>query len=271
MNGLRIMNSKLPVLRNNYSHILVTMLNVRTKPKYKWPPTDEWVNRRLNLFDKYTYPSINNQLCKNFTWIMVASKTNISKNTIKRINGYENIKVLWIDGEEWFDKKHLIEYCNQLNLLKNRKWLISTTIDSDDILHNSYTELIQNKYFPNVTEDLKIINFSLGYRVYMKEKLVKRKIWNHNSLFTMIEVIPKDIMNLNTCRMVYSHVQICSVTFPKQSQNIKTSSPMWLQLIHDSNVKTSYEDNSQYIEVDDLPLILKTTTLKKNFGIDKLF
>jgi hypothetical protein len=152
----------------------------------------------------------------------------------------------------------------------NKEYLITTTLDSDDMLHKDYVKKIQKEFFKN--QDLQIINFSTGYRIFVNQREVWKILWNCNSLFTMIEKIGNK-KEIRTCRYVYSHVDICRRTFSKDVLNLETSGPMWLQIIHGANVQDKYREGERWENMlkSGVKVELNKEEIKELFGVEHIY
>lgn len=129
------------------NHFILTRLN------QKWVYRDlhlDYMHYRLDLFELTCLPSIRNQSDKNFKHIVVTSPT-IPDCVRKRTESYENVDVVYYDnanGKQVFSKEFCISLKSKYNLDKN-DFIITTGIDSDDIMRYDYIEEI-NKTFKKV-------------------------------------------------------------------------------------------------------------------------
>lgn len=230
-----------------FLHCIITTLNVRTKPKYSWPKNNEWLKKRIHLFETFTIKSIKNQINQNFKYIVYVSDYKVDRSIIdefiERNGDYCDIQV--ISGDGWFNhEKHILKHLRENYDLNNYKYLYTTTLDSDDSLNRNYVEMVQDRN-PHQYKDVYILNFKHGYRYFMGEEKVYFYRWDWNSMFTMIEPVRE---KMYTCKWDYSHVTICRDTFKRDDQrkNIGSKEPMWFQIIHDCNVQTMYREGNRW-------------------------
>lgn len=132
-------------------HYLITRFSVRysqlANPK-------SWLEKRLELFHRYTLPCIKNQTDQNFTWLLlIAPNTPIGVRTTLK-NAAENIELLeipddYIDPEMDALREHTDLYTHIAKhitaQLKNTPAtrLITTRTDSDDVIAHTFIENIK--------------------------------------------------------------------------------------------------------------------------------
>ena len=81
-----------------YKHYLITRFNLRVQYgcKLKDPDNnpmlrifdDDYLEERFDIFEKYTLPSVKNQINQNFTWVVLFHK-NTPNTFLNRINELE--------------------------------------------------------------------------------------------------------------------------------------------------------------------------------------
>ncbi|MDQ1297136.1 MAG: hypothetical protein QG611_1115 [Bacteroidota bacterium] len=163
----------------NYKHFIITRFNLRSAEK-EWSRdkqgnsvfTDEWINHRTDLFLKYCLPSVVNQTNKNFLWLLYFDITT-NDNIQKKFRDLENehkylLKVIYVNGYEDFQKS----YCNDVLSLCNtdQKYIITTRLDNDDIIHKDFIKKIQDNFFE---QEFMAVNF---VKILMINPYEKNKI-----------------------------------------------------------------------------------------------
>ena len=107
----------------------------------------EYIPNGIRVMKKYLFPSLENQSCKNFTWIlMLGNKANITyiKSLFKFNNSFKSEIVYQKDIKKYLRK-----------FTKNFDVLITTRIDYDDII-----------YYDAVNDVRKAINFNKPMFLY---------------------------------------------------------------------------------------------------------
>lgn len=211
-------------------HFILTHFNV----KFKWSkgqlsttgnaPTDEWFDHRLKLFDTYCYPSILNQTCQDFEWLIFFDDEATDK---KKLEKYSRFTPVFVRDYKFWSFKHVIKQIRK-RIKPKTKWLITTRFDCDDSLSINYINTMRNNISP---EDM-ILNPTLGitYDIY-KNKAYRYHYRCSNPFITTIEKITKN--PLKTC-FRDNHPRMRK--YFKKFIQIQTKEPLWLQIIHDRNL-----------------------------------
>lgn len=146
-----------------YKHIITTRFNV---PTSVWtitrggtkPLTEEWMRDRFEIFQKYCLPSFKNQSNKNFIWLVFFDV----KTSKKYRYEIEKIQKKFSIFHPIFVKDFEEMHREALEIIPtffedNTKFLLSTDIDNDDILHRDFVKTVQDHYEPrnNFVIDLK--------------------------------------------------------------------------------------------------------------------
>lgn len=118
-----------------------------------------WLEERFELFEKYTLPSIQAQTEKNFRWLLMCNRNHPQMNdaAMSRLASYApDAEVLWVDNtnfEQW------TEFASALRLLVDDEWVITTRLDSDDIVSRHFIQRIRE----GAREKECSLGFKLGY------------------------------------------------------------------------------------------------------------
>jgi hypothetical protein len=134
------------------------------------------MNYRLDLFELTCYTSILNQIDKDFKHIIISSPT-VSNSVKERMASYKNIEVIYYDDPAGGILVHgispiLFQQC--LSPKKNDK-IITTNIDSDDMIRKDYTQTVrglveQEKDFPLLLSPNNFYNIGKGFINYVEYK-----------------------------------------------------------------------------------------------------
>lgn len=139
----------------NFNHFLITRFNLRL-PRNMNPKNrsgndvrgKEWLDHRTNLFIKYCLPSVLNQTNRNFSWLIYFdSETSNEVLSVFRDmeTQYKNlIRIILADDYDSFLKS----YCNDVMDMcdEDCRYIITTRLDNDDIIHKDFVSAIQNKF-----------------------------------------------------------------------------------------------------------------------------
>ena len=148
-----------------FDTILITFFNVGINPI----AIDEiYLEKRFELFDKYTFPSINAQTDKDFTWFLLFNdKTpEIYKKRIEILiknTNLKNIKIIYTKYDLHTCTK---PYLNKIisSEMQIGEWLLSIRCDNDDMLAKNYIEEAKKNFRPLHNM---YIDFIRGYNLYL--------------------------------------------------------------------------------------------------------
>ena len=235
-------------MNSNFEHFILTQFNVYMrwskciperdlrKPLSSELPTYEWFKHRLDLFDRYCYPSIAGQTNQNFKWFVLFDEEHTDKKLLEK---YDKMIPIYIDSEnytkymmyQWFSKK-IKEYLNP-----KTEWLITSKIDCDDALSKNYVKIMQEKFTPKEH----MINPARGVIYNLTSKNLLSLNYNRppNPFITIIEKLT--VGDLKTC---FKIVHWKMHNYFKNYENMITKDPLWLQTIHDKNLNNKFRGNS---------------------------
>mgnify|MGYP001420745249 CR=1 FL=1 len=236
------------------NHFILTRLNLKTQYRSL---TEQYMNYRLDLFELTCYASISNQTNKDFKHIIISSPT-ISESVKDRMRGYKNIEVIYFDDPGGGILVHgissiLLQYIDSPK--KNDK-IITTNIDSDDMLRKDYTQVVQDlveqeKDFPLLLSPSNFYNIGKGFRNYIEYK-------HTSSSFSFVEEY-NGVDNIKTCFRRYHPRMYC-----ESKKVISLDIPM-IMVGHYSNdcmEPTGYQKNLK---------ITKNVSINFNeYGVDEL-
>lgn len=211
--------------------------------------TKEWVDYRLNLLEKYCHPSVINQNCTNFRWLVVSSKRNLNKEHIDRLNKMEKIENIILDDGEGF-KGRMISFCNSIS--HNIQTFITTRLDCDDIIHKYFIYDIQKNC--TFDEPEYVLNFSTGYEYNTERKLLTIRSRPDTNMFSTL--VERNTDNIKTVLDKQHHRLIAH--FPVHQLNI--NKPMWIQLIHENNICTKNNCSPKVVDK-------KSVNFQKDFNV----
>ncbi|MBR9756700.1 MAG: hypothetical protein GYB39_01340 [Algicola sp.] len=212
-------------------HFLLTRFNLRN-PHWKKLKngeavlTDAWLKHRFELFETYCFPSVVNQKNKAFIWCICfdTHTPETYKNRIEAlVKNHSNFFVLYIDG---FDKmtKSLNIFIKD-KLTKNDRFIITTRLDNDDIIHHSFLKTIQDHAnFKNKT----LIDLVDGYQLVLRPNgnIIRHYRYKLNPFISLIEAVD----NFETILSKEHH------DWGKENTIVHVKKQLlWIQLIHNKN------------------------------------
>lgn len=216
-----------------FQHFIITRFNLRKKG---WEQTqgntkvltDEWMDNRLELFEKYCYASCLAQREKNFTWLVFFDVTTSDKyrRVITRLaKGFPAFTPLYIEGMDAF----LPEIKNSIQQRLDQPYLITTRLDNDDCLSQDYVLEVQKQF---LKQDFLMIDFMHGLTLQIEPEL---KLGKHLHLYNPFASL---IESANDFETIWnrSHGSWSKV------KNVKSvrCQPLWLSIIHKENKENRF-------------------------------
>lgn len=179
---------------------------------------DSWMRHRVELFEKYTLPSVMKQTNKNFIWLLSFSK-NTPKHYYQKYLQNKFIKIIHTSH---------IKYLKD-NLISDNIF-ITSRLDNDDVIFPEYINTIQ-KSIGNYTTILDSYGYS--YNILTKKWYIPPERKRTNSPFlTLVEFLnPGEFPK--TC--FYDQHSVMPDYFPGRWIN-KQTNPLYCIIVHDKNL-----------------------------------
>lgn len=226
-------------------HVILTRFNLAIKfdclqrfdsnVPSECPWLDEhYLASRFEIFEKYTFPSFLNQTDQNFEWIvMFHKKTPDSfKNKIDELSRKMKQFTAWyLDDDESINFGNYIK--NYLQMTYPNSDVITTRVDNDDYVHQSFIESIKKDFFSENHTDITILTYPNGLQYDCRTKEILSYNYVNNHFLSMYA--PSS--NCGTHILMYNHAYIdnlvnSSSTISKREINI---SPLWIEIITETN------------------------------------
>lgn len=215
-------------------HFLLTRFNLKfnkttneSSPHIYEALTIDWLEDRFEIFEKYCLPSIKNQVNQNFRWIIlfdIDTPIIFKKKAENLKNDYGNIDILFIDGFKELTvalQKHISSYLNEKD-----KFIITTRLDNDDLIHQDFILTIKNLAKPI---DNLVLDLTKGYQLQQKDSFytVRNYTYRFNPFISVVE-------NVSNFETVLSKMH----TDWSNATNIISfeSKRLWLEFVHDKNI-----------------------------------
>lgn len=203
-----------------FEHLMLTRMN------YTRGNDPDYLEKRLHLFDQYAYISMRKQTNQNFKWILLFDKYTPKKYYEKYLK-YKNIVILKAEGEmnEW--QAHFRNWIYKNIKLDKLDYLITSRIDSDDVVHPEYMDNMQKCLFTKTH-----LVDSLGYQLDVKtgKYYTAKKYEKMSSPFiTLVERLtpgkdPETVVKTDHPKMM------------KHFPLMRLHKRLFLQIVHDENL-----------------------------------
>lgn len=217
------------------THLLYTRFNIQYEPTDTIGIEPAWLDERLRLFEQYCLPSLQQQTCKDFVWIILGDER--TPDAYKaRIDRYQQqmpqIRTYWIAYQE--DKYHGLYKQFGKEFAEGKNLLITTRLDSDDTLAPDYIAKVQEIAMRGTRG---IISFPHGQQTFAKDQKTFEIRYIQNHFLSRIEDSDYETI------MVFDH----SLVQKSSIQNFETVQPMWDEVVHGGNIHNDFEPRYHYI------------------------
>ena len=223
-----------------FNHYVITRFNLKLENHFQKDKngnptqTEEWLKRRFELFDTYCFPSIQAQSCQQFKWLVLFDE-NTPYFYRKRIDSYHLtfpiFHPLFFKTGATF---HLMQ-CLRNSIIsksdKNKPYILTTRIDSDDAFHIDAIKEIQS-FFMSYKKEC-FLNYNFGIQYDINNRVAVKIRYENNHFSSRME---KNTGNLETV-ISYDHTRIDKIDRVHSIEN-KTK-PMWIEIIHESNISNT--------------------------------
>lgn len=219
-------------------HFILTRFNLRLWRKDKHglnTQTEEWLNERCKLFERYTLPSVVGQSCQDFKWIILFDEESPEwlKNKIENWRDCcQQILPVWVKPVE--SKQFLNIFRKAIaRHIKHDERIITSYLDNDDALHRDYVaklQMVANDVAPNT-----ILSFTPGMQYYEKLGIGMCMDYRNNHFISLVE----DVVIGQMFRTVFGfggHYHILKEKRTTVRILHTRDEMMWIEVIHAGNV-----------------------------------
>jgi hypothetical protein len=233
----------------DFSHFLLTQFNLKHFPESSGKPFNSWINwtrNRIELFKNFCLPSILNQSNKEFAWLIFFDKDTPDEfhSFIKQLESHQFIRIHYLNGMEDFFLSYMKEVKKYLR--PSDKWVITTRLDNDDMLHRDAMRVIQQNFIPR--NDF-IISLASGYVLDTNRRTLAHYYYPMSPFITLVEYVsdcPRGIFvkphtQWSNLRL-FVFKEICLEIFRPTQRNSRfiLKQPMWVQTFHKKNLSNSF-------------------------------
>ena len=218
-----------------FKHYLITRFNLRHE---NWEVTKnnealltrEWMSHRMSLFTNFCLPSVANQTCTDFQWLLFFDETtdkDFKEELEALLQPFKHFKSFYIDGMHAFHTS--IKQCIAEDS-KGADYIITSRIDNDDCIHNDYITTIQQQF---ASQDFMAIDVLKGYSLQISPKvMLGKKEHIFNPFISLIE------KNDNPKTVWFSDHNM----WKKESRRIEISNKrLWMSIIHEKNKVNEFD------------------------------
>lgn len=219
----------------DYKHLILTRFNLQFDPQSNIHIQPNWLNERFRLFEAYCLPSIIRQTNQRFDWVIFLSDQTpeIYQQYLKQLTqAYSNIHIELCPYLENFN--HFYKNIGE-KYLGNHNFLLSTRIDSDDMLANNYVEILQSQ-ISIATPCPSIISFPHGIQWFEHKNIAFAVEYNNNHYLSFWEEKAAIRTSLGADHTLIKPAELLILKQPC----------MWCEIVHNSNICNSYVPKYRY-------------------------
>ena len=249
-------------------HFVLTRFNLnlwKADKKGSVTQTEEWLEMRCRLFEKYTLPSICAQTEKSFLWIVLFS-TETPESFKERIKGWVKVcpqmKPIWVKPEiSWRFTYVYREVIRKILVNKDtgNEYRVTTTyLDSDDALHREYMARV--KEASEMVVHNTMLSFTPGLQYYSEPKIAMGIDYRNNHFLTYVEDVKTGDAPI-TVHGFGGHHHILHERRVNLHVIDTGKSMMWAEIVHGINV-----DNDVIMTLKQWPVIDRSL-LRRDYGI----
>lgn len=210
-------------------HYILTRFN---KGIYAKANAAEWMQHRMDLFDRYTAPSIERQTCKDFTWVLQFDyQTPIP--VLDKYRGIRGVVTTFDDFIPWVQTHHPAnEAC------------ITSRLDNDDYVERDWIEKIQAYQRKSKHDAPFVLDFEGRAFEMTTGKYYNPNRLRPNSMFLSLLEPPGIPVTCVSCE--HSHM-------PARHPSLKLKQYGWVMVCHGHNLINSITD---VMTTDNIPQTL---------------
>lgn len=247
-------------------HFILTRFNIRlwTRDKQNHETrTEAWLSERFNLFEKFCLPSVKNQSCGNFLWLVLFDE-NTPTPYLQRIERYKEecrqFIPCMVSGEEarFFVRIFQREIRNRMPLDSTER-LITTYLDNDDALRYDYVEKVQE--IAGTAKDHTFISFKYGLQYFTRYNIATRVDYRNNHFLSLVEPYGA-LTKIKTVMGYGSHAFVERYQGTHFLLVDSSDSAEWVEVVHEKNM-----DNDVRMTWD-THLVRNRSILRDYYGVD---
>lgn len=232
-----------------YLHLIITQFNLRRNYLSGDAGYDEWLEwtrNRVGLFRVYCLPSVLNQSCVDFKWLIFFDSDTPEefREFINYLASNDMIEICYSRGLEDFNASYATEVRKRIG--KATKWVITTRLDNDDCLHRDAIMSVKDNIIP---KHRYLISLASGYVLNIHEKTLSHYFYPMSPFLSLVEDVDKEVEGVyfkghtkwDSLRL-FVFRELWLEYFNRKARNSRfiLRKPLWIQTVHGSNVSNSF-------------------------------
>ena len=182
-----------------------------------------WQVRRRELFERYCLPSVARQTVRDFTWLFFVYPDAMSKADIDWFRAQdERLRIVPVENAESSGVPQACEAVTRL--AAGDDWVITTRLDSDDVLHPEHLRRVRVRHFG----ERKVVEFEQGFYYDVLRDELRHVREPQNAFVSVLEPVDE----VRTA-WGWEHHRIAD-----EHEIFYLDEPGWIALVHDQNTTT---------------------------------
>lgn len=220
--------------RSDIEHFFLTRFNLLLWKKDKEGHavrTKKWLKHRFDLFEHFCLPSVVNQTCQNFKWIVLFDATTPEEFKL-RVKVYQSKCAQFIPVfVEPAEGRYFAEIFRKEILERKRsKRILTTYLDNDDALNKRFAEDLQQR--ASFAADGTFFYYDTGFQYYTDSHLLLQIDYPKNHFVSVVECGQPDV--LKGIFGYGGHYYLDKIV-GNAIEHIKAE-PMWCEVVHEKNM-----------------------------------
>ena len=209
---------------------------------------NSWLSKRFDIFDKYMFPKMKNQINQDYTWL-VLFHADTPEEYKKKIRKYSevmgNFQPLYLTASESMD--NFDQYIQKLIGAAREEWILTSRIDNDDMVSEDYVEKL-HRAVELLNKKECFLSFLWGLNWDKRRNMTAYMQYPYNHFISMLAAKEKHTRFV----MQYTHTLVGEAGIPvytigkvephrAQWKNVvslldeTTREPMWCEIVHETN------------------------------------
>jgi len=242
-------------------NVLLTRFNARTG--YAAPPTDTWLEHRLEIFQRVCLPSVAAQRRRPDAWLLLfdGSGPERVEPVIRLLEPYSWIVPVWQPSRDGRPEPMAACFAREIEarLPKQAQHLITTRLDNDDALGVDYLKLACDYSCAVVEQDRSLDDFWISFPIgaQLHGEALRLYVHSRSHFMTRCQTVSQFQASAGETVVSIRHGDVFHAG--RRVFSPLTDQPVWLQVVHDRNVSNK--------ERKEAPLIQPVSEVKRWFAI----
>ena len=221
-------------------HFLLTRFNIRIE---RWRATrdghetrsQEWLENRINLFEKYCLPSVVNQRNQDFIWCVAMddqTPDEYKKQMRQLLEPFEHFHIIYVSPHIPDIRRYMAFVQRKLN--PATRYVITTRLDNDDLVHEVFIDAIQ-KLFQE--QNGLLIDLENGYQIVNLDKKQQIRLYDR-PYYHFISLVEKADQFQTVYRRQHNDWRDYSPVKTIKDQRL------WAELLHSHNMANKIRESA---------------------------